>query len=535
MELVPLIEALSHPAAYARISATGAHVDAVEVRQTHISAVFLAGPYVYKVKKPLSLQFLDYSTLERRRFYCEEEVRLNRRLAPTCYLGIVPITRRGGGVEVEGEGDVVEWAVKMVRLPAEATLREWLRRGQLSVERVEEFARRLAAFHARAEHGSAIAACGRFEMVAGNARENFEQASRHVGTTVSRTVFDRLRDLTESILVDLKPLIEQRAARGVPRDGHGDLRLDHIYLFPDRTPPGDFEIIDCIEFNERFRHADPAADLAFTVMDLTRLDRRDVARVLANAYFRAADDPEGPALLPFYTAYRAAVRAKVEGMKQAETEVPEAEQAEARQSAQAHWLVALGALEAPARRPCLVLVAGLPGTGKTTLSRTLAGQAGLRVIRSDLVRKELAGLEPELSAAAPFGEGLYAPARTEAVYAECRRRAEAILSEGGRVLVDASFSTEANRRRFLDLARQWGAPVRFLFCHADPTVVRRRLEGRRGDASDAGWSIYVQAAEHWEPPGEETLRAAATIATDHDRPSPLTRSLEILSADGLHQ
>ena len=173
----------------------------------------------------------------------------------------------------------------------------------------------------------------------------------------------------------------------MPRDTHGDLHLDHVYLFPDRAPPADLVIIDCIEFNERFRFADPVADMAFLVMDLAFHGRRDLARAFADAYFRASGDEEGRALLPFYTAYRAAVRGKVEGMELAEREVPEAERAAALVRARAHWLLALGELEEPGRRPCLVLVGGLPGTGKSTLARGLAEQAGFTVIRSDLVRR----------------------------------------------------------------------------------------------------------------------------------------------------
>lgn len=388
MELARLIAALADPAAYPR----SLGVEAVEVRQTHISAVFLAGPFAYKLKKPLDLGFLDYSTLERRRYFCEQEVRLNRRLAPAVYLGVVPVTADAAGVRMEGHGEIIDWAVKMVRLPDEAMLRERLRRGELGREPLEALARRLAAFHARAEAGPAVAAYGRFEVVAGNARENFDQAAPHVGTTLSRAVFERLRSLTEAALAGLRPLIEARAARGVPRDGHGDLRLDHIYLFPDRAPPGDLVIIDCIEFNDRFRCADPMADIAFTVVDLIHHGRRDLAAAFADAYFRAAGDVEGRALLPFYTAYRTAVRGKVEGMELAEPEVPEAERSAALVRARAHWLLALSELESPSRRPCLVLIGGLPGTGKTTLARGLAGRAGFDVIRSDLVRKELAGL-----------------------------------------------------------------------------------------------------------------------------------------------
>jgi aminoglycoside phosphotransferase family enzyme/predicted kinase len=521
MELGRLIEELSRPAAYS------AGVERVEVRQTHISVVFLAGRHAYKVKKPVDFGFLDFRTLERRRHFCAEEVRLNRRLAPAVYLGVVPITHGEDGLKVEGDGEAVEWAVKMVRLPDEAMLRERLRRGEVGADRVEELARRLAAFHAAAEGGEHVATFGRFEVVAGNARENLERSAAAVGVTVSAAVCERLRALTEEALARLRPLIESRAARGVPRDTHGDLRLSHVYLFPDKPPPDDLLIIDCIEFNERFRYADPVADVAFLCMDLAFVGRRDLAAAFAAAYF-AAGDGEGRALLPFYTAYRAAVRAKVEGMKSAETEVPEAERAATRRKARAHWLLALGELEEPGRRPGLVLVGGLPGSGKSTLARGMAGRAGFEVIRSDVVRKELA-------AGAAGRENIYTPEWAERTYAECLRRAEGLLWEGKRVLVDATFREEAPRAAFLGAATRLGVPGLLLACRAGPEVVRERLAARRGDVSDADWRVYLELAAQWQAPGPLTRRALREIDTGGAREQALELGLRALAEAELEE
>jgi uncharacterized protein len=526
-DLPHLIAVLSRPDAYPQ------PVDTVDVRQTHISVVFLAGPFAYKLKKPVRLPFLDFTTAERRRQDCEEEVRLNRRLAPQVYLGVVPVTARDGELHVEGDGDPVEWAVKMRRLPADATLESRLVRDEVTPAQLEALARKLADFHAAAASGPAVAAFGRLDVVARNARENLEAIAAHVGITIRAAVYERLVQLTEEHLHRLGPLIEARAAHGVPRDTHGDLHLDHVYVFPDRSPPDDLVVIDCIEFAERFRYADPVADMAFLVMDLIFHGRRDLGRAFADAYFRAAGDAEGRALLPFYTAYRALVRAKVEAIELDEPEVPAEGKIAARRRALAHGLLALGELEAPAYRPALLLVGGLPGAGKSTLARGLGERARLHVLRSDVVRKELAGVPEQQPATVGYEQGIYDAAWTERTYDELRRRAGAILAEGERVLIDASFRADRYRRQFIDAARQWGVPVLFLHCHADPETVRRRLAQRRGDASDADWSIHEQAIAAWEPPRGPTARAYHAVATDGAAADVLGRALALLTRQGL--
>jgi aminoglycoside phosphotransferase family enzyme/predicted kinase len=503
-------------------------VQNVELRQTHISVVFLAGPYAYKIKKPVQFDFLDFSTLDKRRYFCDEEVRLNRRLAPEVYLGVVPVTGGKEGLRMEGDGEVVEWAVKMQRLPQEATLEERLSRGEVGIELIRALARKIASFHVRADAGKAIAAMGRFEVVAGNARENFQQVASQVGTTVHPRVHEKVQSLTEQELVRLHRLIEKRAQDGIPRDAHGDLHLDHVYLLPERPTPADLVIVDCIEFNERFRFADPIADMAFLVMDLLFHGRRDLAAAFAEEYLHASQDDEGQALLSFYTSYRAVVRGKVEGFETAEKEVPEAERAEALSRARAHWLLALGELEGPHRRPGMVLVAGLPGTGKSTLAAALALRADFQVLRSDVIRKELAGTESVRESASPFEEGIYTSQWTERTYAECLRRAEELLFQGQRVFVDATFREERYRRMFLETALRWAVPGVFLLCRADPKVIRQRLEGRRGDASDADWNIYLLAAARWEEPGLESRQHLRELPTGGRLETALGGALEVL-------
>lgn len=533
---LPVAILMNLPSLIAELSDAGRYpfaVTDIEVVQTHISVVFLAGQFVYKIKKPVKLSFLDFSTLELRRHFCDEEVRLNRRLAPDVYLGVVPITDDGSGVRFEGAGKTVEWAVKMRRLPEGATLEQRVLRDEIDAAHVRPLAQRLADFHAAAARSETISAFGRFETVARNIRENFAVSAPMIGRTISVAVRERLVTLTEQALNDARPAIESRAARGVPCDTHGDLHLDHVYLFPDKAPPADLVIIDCIEFNERFRYTDPVADMAFLAMDFEFHGRRDLAAALTDSYFQARDDAEGQRLLSLYVSYRAAVRGKVDGLQLDEPEIPEAARAAALTRGRGHWLLALGKLETPNRRPGLVLVGGLPGTGKSTLSRRLAAQADFQLIRSDVVRKELAGLPAESIAGVEVGAGIYTPEWTDRTYAACLRRAEQRLFEGGRVIVDANFLEERRRQDFFDAALRWGVPVLFLVCEAEPSAVKSRLAARLRDASDANWSVYLSAAKRWEEAGTRTKRLLRRIPAGESADAAFQAACHALSQTGL--
>jgi aminoglycoside phosphotransferase family enzyme/predicted kinase len=476
---------------------------------------------------------VSYGTLERRRHFCEEEVRLNRRLAREVYLGIVPVTRHGMRLQADGSGEVIEWAVKMKRLPDAATLRAHLARGDVGLGALEELAGRLAQFHAGADSGSHVSACASFEAIAQNARENFDQSATQVGTALSQSTFDRLKVRTEEALARHREMIDDRARRGIPRDTHGDLRLDHVYWFPGRDPPDNWIIVDCIDFNERYRYADPVADVAFLTMELSLEGKRDFARSFVDSYIRASVDQEGRSLLSFYMAYRAAVRGKVEGIKLAQPEISQSQRSLAAAQARALWLFALAELEDPLRRPCMVLVAGLPGSGKSSLARALAPPLRFVVIRSDEVRKDLAGRGGQIPSPAAFGEGIYAPAWDEHTYAECLRRAEALIFDGQRVLVDASFRKETERRRFLDAASRWGITGCLLLCRAAPNVIRSRLERRRDDPSDADRLIFDEVARRWDDLSPDTRKMTREVATGGSIEHSLAQAIEVLKDLGL--
>ena len=291
----------------------------VELVQTQMSFIFLAGDYVYKVKKPVNLGYLDYTTLEKRRFYCQREVELNRRLCPEAYLGVVAIARQAGRVSINGSGRPVEYAVKMRRLPQEAMLDVRLARNQATPEMLAAVAQKLARFHEKAETNAAISAFGDLNAISQNTAENFNQTGKYVGTTISPEKCEHIRSFTENFLVQNAPLFRRRVSEGRIRDCHGDLHAAHVCF------GNGICIYDCIEFNDRFRYGDVASEVAFLAMDLDHYRRADLSQHFVNAYLTASRDAELKTLLNFYKCYRAYVRGKVEGFKLADPYIPETE------------------------------------------------------------------------------------------------------------------------------------------------------------------------------------------------------------------
>jgi len=312
-QLPELIQALLDPKSYPHSPPR------VELVQTQMSFVFLAGDLVYKVKKPVNLGYLDYSTLEQRHFFCRKEVELNRRLCPEAYLGVVAIAGQAGRISVDGSGQPLEYAVKMRHLPQETMLNTLLVRDKATPEMLSSVAEKLAEFHGRAETSTAISGFGDLDIIRQNAVENFEQTEKNIGTTISPEKYKHIKAYTEDFLARNTSLFRRRLEEGKIRDCHGDLHAAHI-CFGDGIC-----IYDCIEFNDRFRYGDVASEVAFLAMDLDHYGRADLSRRFVSAYLAASGDTELEALLNFYKCYRAYVRGKVEGFKLADPHISEAE------------------------------------------------------------------------------------------------------------------------------------------------------------------------------------------------------------------
>jgi aminoglycoside phosphotransferase family enzyme len=291
----------------------------IKLVQTQMSFVFLTGDYVYKVKKPVNLGYLDYTTLEKRHFFCLQEVELNRRLCPDAYLAVVPIVEEKGGLRIEGEGKAIEYAVKMKQLPQERMMDVLLPHGQVTREMVAKVAERLAAFHQGAKTNPQIAAFGKLDVIRQNTDENFNQTERYIGVSISQPGFSQIKSHTEDFINSNSSLFDRRVKEGRIRDCHGDLHAAHI-CFTDGIC-----IYDCIEFNDRFRYSDVASEVAFLAMDLDRYQRADLSKHLVNTYVELSHDEELLRLHNFYKCYRAYVRGKVESFKLGDAYIPEKE------------------------------------------------------------------------------------------------------------------------------------------------------------------------------------------------------------------
>ena len=504
-----LIEDLRHKDAY---SSRPSRIDFV---QTHISWVFLLDDEVFKIKRPVSLGFLDFSSLEQRRAACQAEVRLNDRLAPGIYLGVEPVRLASDGRHrLFADGRVVDWAVHMIRLPDRERADVRLKSKRFSAADVERVAAVLSRFHERTRCDSATAAFGTVEVIGRNVLENFTQTADASDAFIPPREADEIRAYQLEFLQKNASRFEVRAKMGRVRDGHGDLRLEHVYL----RANGELAILDCIEFNERFRFADVCADLAFLSMDLADHDAPELSELLLAYYARESGDYDLFALVDFYQSYRAFIRGKISAMlardPSADVEARERAALEARR----FFLLALSAARAPLRRPVLVAVGGVIASGKSTIAAALGREMAAAVIESDRTRKQLVGVAPTEPIRDRVWQGSYAPEMTEKVYAEILRRAEVVLASGRSAILDASFRSRSSRQQLRDLAARYQVPLRMIEARCPKELCRRRLErrARESGVSDGRVEIFDDIYASFEPMTE--LETDELLVINTDRP-----------------
>ena len=510
-----LIAALRSPARYAHA------VEHVELLQTHISCVLLAGDYAYKIKKPVNLGFLDFSTLAARKHYCEEELRLNRRTAPELYLDVLAIGGSESAPLLGGGGAAIEYALRMRRFAQEDLLDRIARRGALMPQHIDALARGLAAFHAKIERAGAAQAYGSPERILAPALQNFEQTLPLLSAKADIAQLARLRDWTAREHEALAAVFAARKRAGWVRECHGDLHLGNVALLEGVPTP-----FDAIEFNPDFRWTDVINEIAFLVMDLLDHGLPRLAFRFLNAYLEHTGDYAGLRVLRFYLVYRALVRAKVSCMRAHQAGVTAHEKSEVEREYRRH--LHLAERLAARAHAALLIVHGPSGSGKTTIAQNLLEALGAVRLRSDVERKRLFGVAAEARTGSPLGAGLYAPEASRRTYARLAELARAVLAAGHPVIVDAAFLERAERERFAALARETGASFLIASCTASPATLRARVAERERaarDASEAGLAVLEHQLATAEPLAPEEAGYTMTFVAERGAAAPEAAAL----------
>lgn len=501
-----LIRNLQNPALF------GHPVTDFSVHETHISWVLLTGDYAYKIKKPMDFGFLDFSTLERRRRFCEEEVRLNRRLAPDLYLDVIPITGSIDEPELGGSGEPIEYAVRMRQFDQDQMLGNLQQRGELTEAHIDDLAEQLARFHAAIPEVPAELDLGTAESVKAPMVQNFEQIRPLLNDSELEAQLDQVEAWTLSTFARLQPLIEQRHAQGHVRECHGDLHLANIALFRGRVT-----IFDCIEFNDAFRWIDTCNDLAFLLMDLEDRGLHPLANRLLNRYLEISGDYAALPLLDLYKAYRATVRAKIALFTRGNEGLPDAEKEQLLQRYRQYLDLAEQYEAIP--NHYMLITTGCSGSGKSFVSLGLSQELGLIRIRSDVERKRLFGLPPIGTASKSTGKDIYTPEATARTYQRLAELADQVLRAGYPVIIDSAALKRSERGALLEVAATACAPGLLLACEAPEAEMRERV-GRRQqtgeDPSEADESVLAMQLEKREPLTEEESKVALGVNTAQD-------------------
>ena len=498
----------------------------IRLVETHASYLAFAGRHVFKIKKAVNFGFLDFSTLEKRRHYCGREVFLNRRLCPEIYLGVVPITEKRGLLAFGGDGRVVEYAVKMRRLPERFFILRLLARGEVTPGHVDAIIAKLKPFYEGHEQTPEIAAWGRVAKLRISTAENFRQLQKFIGKMITRPALDAIRTYTNEFFRQHAPRFATRICEGRLRDCHGDLHLEHVHISPTRLT-----IYDCIEFNDRFRYIDVASETAFLAMDFDFHERRDLGRRFSTQMARALDDHGMLRLLDFYKCYRACVRGKVESLRHCTAGLVAGEQLKSRDRATRYLRLALE-YAIRGSKPMVLVVMGRVGSGKSTLARSLGEQLDWKIISSDRLRKELAGVPLHLRGSEMLRRRLYAERMSNQTYSALARHAAKETHEGKSVILDATFGRRRRRQQLRKVLDRAGVDYCFVETRAAAMTTVRRLQKRArsaGEISDARHEDLPALDRAYEPPTEVAGEHFLAVKTTHAREAAVRSTLLALA------
>jgi hypothetical protein len=487
------------------------HPPQVTLVQTHASWVFIAPPYVYKIKKPVNLGFLDFSTLELRHADCERELALNRRLAEDIYLELKPICESDGCLHFGSDGVIVEWAVKMREMDPRYFLKHLMQNQAVGIREMDRITDKLHCFYATQPAPQKNVVTTANEHLRQGTEDNFRTSRQFVGQSLSQHALDAIALYTREFFKRQSDLLDSRLRDGWIRDCHGDLHLDHIHLSPEAV-----RIYDCIEFNTDFRCIDVACDIAFLAMDLDFNDRPDLARHIVERFALLLRDHGMQPLMDFYKCYRACVRGKVESLHASAETVAETEKQSSLQLARRYFQLALQYAIAGSR-PNVFVFMGKVASGKSALAEALGQETGLTVLSSDRLRKTLFGTPLNHRGSAAERAALYAPDMTRKTYDLLFEQALATLRKGHSIILDATFSKLAHRNALKQLVATECCDIRWIEAHASEPVVHERLQERDLDnavVSDARLEDYKRLSADYEPPHELLPDEKLSILTD---------------------
>ena len=483
-----LATGLLEPAAYPH------PVDSIEVFETHISWVLLTGYYAYKIKKPVDLGFVDFSTLELRRHFCEEEVRLNRRLAKDLYQGVVGITGSAEAPRVDGAGPIFEYAVKMLQFDPDLSLDRLLVTADVCKAEITQFATALAQFHLGLFPSPETPGNGSVSVFTRTTKENFTQLDALLTDISERQQLQKIRSWSEQALERLTNQVENRRRQGWVRECHGDLHCGNI-----ARVQGQLVAFDCLEFNADLRWSDVIAEVSFLAMDLAARGREDLATVFTNSYLEITGDYQGACLLDFYQVHYSLVRAKVAAIA-ADQGQPLTSQETKTLTASDYLQVANALISKPQAQ--LIITHGLSGSGKTWLTDRLMDTLPVIRLRADVIRKALHGLAPDASSDSGVSKGLYTELATQQTYEHMAKLAGDLLETGQSVIIDATCLKAWQRELFRGVAEATGSPWHILDCRVPAAVMRERIERRQRsgrDASEADIAVLDHQIQTQDP------------------------------------
>ena len=462
--------------------------------ETHVSWVILTGKYAYKIKKPVNFEFLDFSTLEKRKYYCEEELRLGQQFASEIYLAIVPITGTIAQPQINGTGPILEYAIKMCEFPQENLLSTLLKQGHLTENIIDQLGELIADFHKKTPVAAQNSRFGLPSEIHAPAIQNFEQIVPLLSNPTDINQLERLEIWTNRQFQQHHTLLKERKKQGFIRDCHGDLHLANIILYNNKPL-----LFDRLEFNEDLRWTDVIADLAFLMMDLTEKKKIGFANQLVNTYLHSTGDYQGLALLPYYLVYRAIVRAKIALFR---LEQPGLSDKEHKKIQKEYYnFIKLAELYTLPSKPCLIITHGFSGSGKTTTAKNSVNYCGAIQISSDIIRKQLFHIPLHTSSNSGLNSGIYTTQATKETYKKLETLAEVIIKANFTVIVDAAFLKHSQRDSFYKLANRLKVPFYILHCKENDSEIQQRIKKRLNSVSvsEADLTILTQQKKNNDP------------------------------------